>query len=65
MIKRSSPETLGQFQPNWQETCLGDGDSDCSNKGSGHFWGPIRGKIRKILVNLKKSSSREQLARIN
>jgi len=24
----------------------------CSNKGAGPFWGPIRGKIRKILINL-------------
>jgi len=24
----------------------------CSNKGSVPFWGPIRGKIRKILINL-------------
>jgi len=33
-----------------------------SNKGAGPFWGPIRGKIRKILINLEKSSSREPLA---
>jgi len=25
----------------------------CSNKGAGPFWGPIRGKIRKILINLQ------------
>jgi len=31
----------------------------CSNKGDGPFWGPIRGKIRKILINLQKSSSHE------
>jgi len=24
----------------------------CSNKGAGPFWGPIRGKVRKILINL-------------
>jgi len=24
----------------------------CSNKGAGPFWGPIRGKIRKILIRL-------------
>jgi len=41
---------------------LGDGDSDCSNKGTGPFWDPIRGKIRKILIDLKKSSSHEPLA---
>jgi len=23
-------------------------------KGAGLFWGPIRGKIRKILINVKK-----------
>jgi len=28
----------------------------CSNKGAGPFWGPIRGKIRKFLINLEKSS---------
>jgi len=32
---------------------------NCSNKGSGPFWGPIRGKIRTILINLQKSSSHE------
>jgi len=34
----------------------------CSSKGSGPFWGPIRGKIRKMLLNLQKSSSHEPLA---
>jgi len=24
----------------------------CSNKGAGPFWGPVRGKIRKLLINL-------------
>jgi len=33
-----------------------------SNKGAGPFWGPIRGKIRKTLINLKNSSSHEPLA---
>jgi len=28
----------------------------CSNKGAGHFCGPIRGKIRKILINIQKHS---------
>jgi len=28
----------------------------CSNKGADPFWGPIRGKIRNILINLQKSS---------
>jgi len=31
----------------------------CSNKGADPFWFPIRGKIRKILINLQKSSSHE------
>jgi len=30
----------------------GMGIQICSNKGTGPFWGPIRGKIRKILLNL-------------
>jgi len=34
----------------------------CSNKGAGPLWGLIRGKIRKILINLKKSSSHEPLS---
>jgi len=29
----------------------------CSNKGYGSIWGPIRGNIRKILINLQKYSS--------
>jgi len=33
----------------------------CSNKGAGPFWG----KIRKNLINLKKSSSHEPLAGMN
>jgi len=36
----------------------------CSNKGAGPFGGPIRGKIRTILLNLQKSSSYEPLAGI-
>jgi len=36
----------------------------CSNKWAGSFWGPIRGKIRKILINLQKSSH-EPLARMH
>jgi len=35
------------------------------NKGSGPFWGPIRVKIRKILINLEKSPSHEPLARMH
>jgi len=34
----------------------GMGIQICSNKGAGPFWGPISGKIRKILINLQKSS---------
>jgi len=43
---------------------LGYGDSGCSNRGAGPFLGPIRGKIRKILINLQKSCSHEPLALI-
>jgi len=28
----------------------------CSNKGAGPLLGPIRGKVRKIWINLEKSS---------
>jgi len=35
----------------------------CSNKGAGPFWGPIKDKINKRLINLKKSH--EPLVRIN
>jgi len=38
---------------------LGMGIQICSNKGTGPFRGPIMGKIRKILINLQKSSSHE------
>jgi len=34
----------------------------CSKKVAGPFSGRIRGKIRKILINLKKLSSHEPLA---
>jgi len=34
----------------------------CTNKGAGPLWGPIRSKIREILINLQKSSSHEPLA---
>jgi len=37
----------------------GMGIQICSNKGAGPFWGPIRGKISKILINLQESSSHE------
>jgi len=36
-----SQKPLDQFQPNLAENMPGDGDSDCSNKGAGPFWGPI------------------------
>jgi len=32
------------------------GIQNSSNKGAGHFWGPIRAKIGKIWLNLQKSS---------
>jgi len=53
---------LPNFNETWWETCLRDGDSDLFIKGTGPFWGPIRGKIRKILLNLQKSFSHEPLA---
>jgi len=40
----------------------GMGIQICSNKGAGPIWGPIRGKIKKLLINLKKTSSHEPLA---
>jgi len=40
---------------------LEDGDSDLFKERAGLFWGPIRGKIRKMLINLQKSSSHEPL----
>jgi len=40
----------------------GMGIQICSNNWTGLFWGPIRGKIRTILINLQKSSSHEPLA---
>jgi len=36
----------------------------CSKKGTGPFCGPVRGKIRKMLINLQKSSSHEPLAKM-
>jgi len=41
---------------------LEDEDSDCSNKGADLFWGPVKGKIRTILINVQKSSSHKPLA---
>jgi len=43
----------------------GMGIQMCSNKGAGPFWGPVRGKIMKMLINLQKSSSHEPPARIH
>jgi len=40
------------------------GIQNFSNKGAGPFWGPIRDKIRTILINIKKSSH-EPLARMD
>jgi len=40
----------------------GMGIQICSNKRAGPFWDPIRGKIRKIFINLQKSSSHEPMA---
>jgi len=41
---------------------LGDGDLYCSDKVTVPFWGPISGKIRTILINIKKTSFHEPLA---
>jgi len=58
----SSHEPLGQFQPNLAGNMPGGwGFRSVQMKG----WlllGPKRGKIRKILINLQKSSSHEPLA---
>jgi len=49
MLKKSSfQEPLGQFQPNLAGNMLGGWDSDCTNKGTGPFWGPVMCKIRKL-----------------
>jgi len=49
----SSQESLGQIQPNLVGNMLGGmGIQICSNKGAGPFWGPIRGKIRNILIKI-------------
>jgi len=37
----------------------------CFNKGASPFWGPIKGKKRKMLINLEKSSSHEPHARMH
>jgi len=64
--KNSSQEPLCQFQPNLTGNMLGGmGIQICSNKRSGPFWGPVRGKIKKHFINLQKYSSHEQLAGIN
>jgi len=46
---------------NFLKHAWGMGIQICSNKGAGPLWGPIRGKIRKKLINLQKSSSHEPL----
>jgi len=43
----------------------GRGIQSCSDKGAGPFWGPIRGKIRKKIINIQKSSSHETLAKMH
>jgi len=53
---------LANFNQTWWKTCWGMGIQICSNKGAGPFWGPIGGKLRKMLINLQKSSSHEPLA---
>jgi len=53
---------LTNYSSNFNKTDWGMGIQICSNTGAGPFWSPIRGKIRKILLNLQKSSSHEPLA---
>jgi len=61
--KSSSQEPLGQFQPkHGRKHAWKMGIQIYSKKGTGLFWGPIRGKIRKILINIQKSSSYEPMA---
>jgi len=56
--KSSSQELLGQFQPNLAGNMLGGwGFRFVHIKGLAPFGSPIRGNIRNILINLKKSSS--------
>jgi len=61
MLKKSSSQKpLGQFQPNMAEIIpLERGFRFVQIKGLAPFWGSIGGKIRKILINLQKSSSYE------
>jgi len=40
----------------------GMGIEICSNKRAGPFWVPIRGKVRKMLINIQKSSFHEPMA---
>jgi len=42
----------------WEFRCV-----QMKDEGAGPFWGPIRGKLMKILINLKKSSSPEPPAK--
>jgi len=66
MLKTSSSqESLGQFQPNLVGNMLGGWGFRCLNKRAGPFWGEIRGKIRKILIDIQKSSSHEPMARMH
>jgi len=37
----------------------------CWNKGTGPFWGPLRGNIKKILINLQNYSGNEPLVEIH
>jgi len=59
MLKKSSSQyPLGQFQPNLAGNMLGRwGFRFVPIKGLAPLKGPIRGKIRTILINLQKSSS--------
>jgi len=53
----TSQEPQGQFQPNLVGNMLGGWRFRfVQMKGLVPFWGPVRGRIRKILINLQKSS---------
>jgi len=47
----SSQERLDQFQPKLVGNMLEDGDSVLFKYSSWPFFGPIRGKIRTLLIN--------------
>jgi len=53
---------IANFNQTLWKTCLGMEIQFVQIKGLGPFRGPIKGKIRKIMINIKKSSFHEPLA---